>query len=153
MGAAYAYLTSYGRWLMAGIRSIVSRENVIAQDTDGIWTFDTAKQLLYPDGNVHRSNGGDICWKTLSPVGRFYGPQHYWYGAGWVISGSNVVTHRPKTDTIVVKDRKKVTVHSRNKPDPIIVENIYERTIGRMHVAGEIDTHGYVLPIKLYQSE
>lgn len=146
MGAAYAYLTSYGRFYMRWLRSICPAESVIAQDTDGIWTTAEAALSLYADGVIDRSRGGDINWKRLCPVGRFYGPQHYWYGAGWIMSGSNVYSHRPKSDSIVVRERQTVLATARDRPQPVMYERLIERQIGRIQASGVISPFGWIVP-------
>lgn len=151
MGAAYAYLTCYGRWLMGLVRKICPEQSVISQDTDGIWCLPEATRCLYTDGVIDGSMGGDLHWTKLSPVGRFYGSQHYWYGAGWVMSGSNVVAQRPKSDTIVVSERMNTVATARSLPDPIVYQRYSERTVGRISVPGEIDALGWVKPVVLWQ--
>jgi DNA polymerase type B, organellar and viral len=150
MGAAYAYLTSYGRWIMSGIRSICPGESVIAQDTDGIWTTGRATRILHPRGITHPCVGGDIHLKTYTPAARFYGPQHYWFGHGWVLSGSNVLAIQPHSDSAIVREVHNLLSTSQRTPDPMLYTRTIERQIGRMHVPGDIDDNGWVQPIRLY---
>lgn len=150
MGAAYAYLTSYGRWLMGLARKICPERSVISQDTDGIWCFAEASSSLYANGVNDGAKGGDMHHTKLSPVGRFYGSQHYWHGGGWVMSGANIVSQRPKSDTVVVSERMNTIQSAQSLPDPIIYQRYSERIVGRISVPGEIDEHGWVNPPKLW---
>lgn len=150
MGAAYAYLCSYGRHLMSGVRGMCPAGTVLAQDTDGIWTTHDAARILYGTRCVTPDGAGELAWKSASPVGRFYGPQHYWYGNAWVMSGSKVFAHRPASDSVVVRERRQAVLTCTHTPPEYVIENIVQRDINRLQAPGTISADGWIEPHTLW---
>lgn len=87
MGAAFAYLTSYGRLMMRDIRERIGPRRVVAQDTDGLWVLrqgdllDVLPEL--PLGDVP----GTMREDRTARWGRWYGPKHYVTDGRWVVGG------------------------------------------------------------------
>lgn len=150
MGAAYAYLTSYGRSVMWALRYKCPVETVIAQDTDGLWTTAAAVPYLYTDYVDACSPPGELALKHVSSAGRFFGPQHYWFGDGWIISGSNVVNHRPKSENVLVREKLAAVRGSMERPIPCLVEKTMERDIGRIMAYGDVSDDGWIQPNRMW---
>lgn len=146
MAACYAYLTSYGRWLMGLIRSLLPPQSVLAMDTDGIWTRSEVVPLLYPDGVQDAAEAGALRTVTAVRCGRFFGPQHYWWGSGWVMSGM----HRPKLSAdgtrAMVEETCSLLWSVRHTPEPCVLVRDKEVSIDRMQIHGHVDDRGWERP-------
>lgn len=85
--ACFAFLAAYGRLHMRGIRSVIPRERVIAQDTDGIWAcldgVDSGRCCRVQT----KSNAGDCREKRRTEAARFFDAKHYYTAEGWTLAG------------------------------------------------------------------
>lgn len=146
MGASYAYLTSYGRVLMRWVRESCGPRTVLSQDTDGIWTTNDAAARIYFQSDPSAGCAGDLRRDHVSPVGRFFGAQHYWCGRGWVLSGHSSPVIRPGTTRIKVTEERVPLFSCRGTPEPYLYVKESEREIGRLQVHGGIGEDGWVDP-------
>lgn len=148
MGAAYAYLTAYGRWMMAYVRSCCPARSVLAQDTDGIWTTPAASEVLYAHSDPDSRESGTLHRDHVTPVGRFFGPQHYWWGEQWVLSGHAIPQIRPGTTIVDIRESSVPFESARAAPEPLVFERRAVREIGRIQTDQEVDSAGWLLPPK-----
>lgn len=149
MGAAYAYLCSYGRYLMSGYRALCPPGSVLAMDTDGIWTTTAAVPFLYGDRDQESRSSGDLNVTVTAPCGRFFGAQHYWWGRAWVLAGSGSPDVQPDTNVATVTETSSPWASYSTTPPAAVHERRVERDIGRISAGGVIGADGWVTPIVL----
>lgn len=150
MGAAYAYLTAYGRVMSRAYRSCLPQKSVVAMDTDGIWTIaDAPAEFEFASSN-DLGGAGDLQRGPTTPVARFWSPQHYWHGAGWVLSGMSRPSIDPGTATARVESRQTVIHTTREAPRPIVYRTASQVPLFD-HVDNEqIDADGWIHPPKMW---
>lgn len=91
MGAAYAYLTCYGRYVMRLAREGLPARSVVSQDTDGLWLL-CESPTIAPSPQLNMGpRAGQFRHVETSPFGRWYSPKHYCTETGWTLAG----LHRP----------------------------------------------------------
>lgn len=146
MGAAYAYLTSYGRMLMRDLRDECPPRSVLAQDTDGIWTLSSACETLYRTRSKTCADSGALRVTVETPCGRFWGAQHYWWGQAYVLSGHATPIVKPGTDRAEVVIRSTGVMTATTTPPAVIYERRIERDIGRIQEPGTIGDDGWLVP-------
>ena len=146
MGAAYAYLTSYGRILMNGIRDRCPPRSVLAMDTDGLWTTPAALPTLYPDGTTDRKASGSLRITQRATVGRFFGAQHYWCGHYWVLSGQPNVILQGADGSALVTERSFDLWGSLTTPTAAVIEKRSVRNVCRVEERGVIGEDGWIEP-------
>lgn len=146
MGAAYAYLTSYGRWLMAWVRAMCPEGSVLAQDTDGVWTTPAATAELYRSADAESRIVGTLHCDHMTNVGRFFGAQHYWWGKHWVLSGHARPNVTPGTTIAKSVESSVPLFHTQAAPEPFVYTREVEREIGRIQAHGGISEDGWVKP-------
>lgn len=146
MGASYAYLTSYGRCMMRAIRAECPPRTVLQQDTDGIWTTAEASQYLYERRDPDSKTPGTLNRDHVAPVGRFFGPQHYWWGGNWILSGHAIPEVKPGTTIATVTEESVPLFTARSKPEPVVFVKTTDRPIGRIQAHGGIGEDGWVKP-------
>lgn len=146
MGAAYAYLTSYGRVMMRDVRDGCPPKTVLAQDTDGIWTLQSAVDALYRTKDRSSAASGDLRVTVETPCGRFWGPQHYWWGQAYVLSGHSTQIVKPGTDRAEVIVRSTGVMTATATPPAAVYERRIERDIGRIQEPGKIGDDGWLVP-------
>jgi hypothetical protein len=149
MAAAYAYLTGYGRWMMSYVRSCCPERSVLAQDTDGIWTTPAASEVLYRFQDPESRESGSLHRDHSTPVGRFFGPQHYWWGDMWVLSGHATPQIRPGSTLVEIREQTVPIEPGGEVPVPLVFERRAVREIGRIQSDLEVDAHGWLLPRQL----
>lgn len=150
LAACYAYLTSYGRELMRFIRALCPPRSVLAQDTDGIWTTDAALPALYGGGDTDPPDAGELRVTLRTPVGRFFGAQHYWWGPAWVLAGTDVVEIKPNTDRADRRQVSHATFTTSRTPDGCVIENVKEIYLGRPQTHDAIDADGWTVPTHVW---
>lgn len=87
MGAAYAYLTAYGRDLMRRARSALPPSSVVAQDTDGVWVLEAACGGRAAELLDAADAPGRFSRRRLVSAARFFSPKHYVADGKWTLSG------------------------------------------------------------------
>lgn len=153
MASAYAYLTAYGRWYMAYIRNICPVGTVLSQDTDGIWCTSRALDSLYIHTARTCRDAGSMHIDKSSHCGRFFGPQQYWHGKAWVMSGQSHPDISAARDTVDVAIARLDPLSGSGVPDPVMSEYTITRNIGRVHIDGTIDANGWVIPPRIYHPD
>lgn len=153
MASAYAYLTAYGRWYMRYVRSICPAETIISQDTDGIWCTSRAIASLYTHASRESRESGSMHVDKSTRCGRFFGPQQYWYGGSWVMSGQSSPDISAARDTIDVVTARLDPLSVSGIPLPVMSEYTSTRHIGRVHIDGTIDANGWVIPPRIYHPD
>jgi hypothetical protein len=87
VGAAFAYLTAYGRDMMRTTRESLPPRTVVSQDTDGLWVIGlSVSGLLQAFPDLGRGAGSPRVVATVDSA-RFFSPKVYWTSDGWVRSG------------------------------------------------------------------
>jgi hypothetical protein len=150
MGAAYAYLTAYGRTLTRGYRQMLDPRTILAQDTDGIWVIDRTLESLTGSLGDIRTDAGEVYQSHVSTVGRFFGPQHYWYGDGWVLSGMRTPIVDPGTCTAHAHTAQPVVYTSPRTPDPLVFESHSHVGLHEHGILDDVDEHGWVNPPRVF---
>lgn len=150
LASCYAYLTSYGRSLMSFVRGLCPPRSVLAQDTDGIWTTPAASTALYGEGDTQPTDAGELRETLQTPVGRFFGPQHYWWGPAWVVSGTDVVKIEPGSDKALRRQVAHDTFSTSSTPSGVVVEAHKEIYLGRPQAHEEIDNAGWSVPMHVW---
>jgi hypothetical protein len=87
MGAAFDYLTAYGRTAMRLIREKLPPRCVIQQDTDGLWVL---PELVTPEVRSSLPFGdqpGQLRVVRRANWGRFWSPKHYVVDGEWTLAG------------------------------------------------------------------
>lgn len=150
MSSVYAYLTSYGRYYMSALRQMCPVGSVIAQDTDGIWCLPSAMPYLFPHREYGSTIAGTCHVDMRTAAARFYGPQHYWYGDGWVLSGIATQKYKPHASCIDVVERHNVALSSNSTPEPYVIERKVRKRFDRLQAYGTIDPDGWIVPEQIY---
>lgn len=123
--AVFAYLTAYGRQLMARVRSICPPRSVIAQHTDGLWVLPAALDALaaydYPCG----AGPGTLRIDKRAPDGEFFGPAHYRAGSEWTLGGLAGAVVDETTARVTYQTRTPLFAQRAGRaPDSVIVKNL-----------------------------
>jgi DNA polymerase type B, organellar and viral len=153
MGAAYAYLCSYGRWMMRCIRANLPQRTCISQDTDGVWALSAAHHHLYPDSDVNTTDAGQLRSDKTVRTARFFGAQHYWYGDGWVLSGIASPSYDHRTGSISARVRQGTALTALSTPEPLVYEYSDSRVVSRIQHDGTIGEDGWIVPTKLWETD
>lgn len=146
MGACYAYLTSAGRMLMRWVESMCPPRSVLAMDTDGVWTSLAAVESLYGDRPQTAQDAGELRVTIGTPCGRFFGPQHYWWGQAWVLSGMAVPEIVAGADKARVREIQTVYAQMNHTPEANVLERWKTVDLGRLQYSGRIDPAGWLVP-------
>lgn len=92
--AVFAYLTAYGRQVLATIQAACPPRSVVSVDTDGAWALDSALDSLRDRGILAGEGPGRLRIKDSGRTARFVGPRHYHIDGVWTLAGysTNEVT-------------------------------------------------------------
>lgn len=153
MGAAYAYLTAYGRWYMRYLRTACPAGTVLSQDTDGIWTTSEALPCLYSRSPMLCDEMGSLTNNKIAAAARFFAPQQYWHSGKWVLSGSNLLAIHPGKTRIDVLETHSEILTSQTVPRPVLHEKVIDKSLGRLHYDGTIDDNGWIIPPTVYEPD
>lgn len=151
MGAAYAYLTAYGRLAMSMIRNTCPVETVIAQDTDGIWATRAASNVLSCDNEEYTSECGSLRNDDTGLAGLFYGPQHYWIDDKWILSGVPSDRAEINAHSIDVEMSINQSLLASECPQAVCTSRIDNMTIGRVQSHGRIPDSGWCIPPNVWR--
>lgn len=86
-GAAFAFLTAYGRLMMREIREMLPPESVLSQDTDGLWVTADGSRAIRESGQSRDREAGSLRLERLESAARWFGPRHYWTPSHWTLAG------------------------------------------------------------------
>jgi len=153
MGAAYSYLTSYGRVYMRWVRNMCPVGSVVSQDTDGIWTTAQALSALYSHSSPLCEDSGSLHVDKAANAARFFGPQQYWYAGKWVLSGQSLPTVYPGESKVASITTKNNLLYSDKPPAPEIVREVHMHSLGMMYVDGSINEYGWRVPSHIYDTD
>lgn len=87
LAALFCYLTAYGRLWMRDVRAMIGADNVLSQDTDGLWVTDAGLDICEEKGLLGAGAAGDLLYKESCGFARWLDARHYYHGGSWVLSG------------------------------------------------------------------
>lgn len=146
MGAAFAYLTAYGRHMMNTLRYSCPDKTIISQDTDGIWVKESALEHLPIGTEGSEYLPGDLRITAVTDAAYFLSPQHYWYGGLWKLSGFKQPTINCDTMNVTVNERVDTLTVGTAAPIQVSVTRQVTKHLGSMPVGGFINDDGWVSP-------
>lgn len=150
MGAAFAFLTAYGRMMMHRLIELMPDRSVISMDTDGMWVFDKALKYLPLDQQGSETLPGDIRITDKTNAARFWGPQHYWYGRGFKMAGFSMPVMLPGSNRIGTLDRINTTFSGDAESRNAVVSRLAHKFLNKLDVGGTVKDDGWVSPPKLW---
>jgi len=144
--ASFAYLTAYGRLLMREIRSLVPKESIVSQDTDGIWVAGDEAYHMLRDAYSFGDDPGQLQIKEITENAIFFGPRHYWTDKGWTLAGF----HDFRLDELkmIVEDSytyNPLIAGARDTPNSIYTRTRINALALDIH-SGEVDGENWVHP-------
>jgi hypothetical protein len=146
MSAAFAYLTSYGRYIMRTVRALAPSHNVLSQDTDGIWILDNALSNMPIDSQGLEGIPGDLRITYQSMIGRFFSPQHYWTQLGWTLAGFNRPFVEEGSATIHYSESSSYIAGATTIPKRRIYEKENVSYLHKITKEGNIAENGWLVP-------
>lgn len=87
LGAAYAFLTSYGRCQMRRFRDIAGTRNTIAQHTDGLTVLPHGAERLLAALSKRPPQPGELRLEGKIRSAWFRSPNHWWGDGLWTVAG------------------------------------------------------------------
>jgi len=148
MAASYAYLTSYGRVLMRLYRQMLMPRTILAQDTDGLWCTRDALTVFDWPRDSRLDSAGELRHVLESPVGRFFGPQQYWYGDGWVLSGRGIPQFHEDRTTIHATTHQSGVHTARETPPYFLYDVSTKGSLMDTYTSGVVGPDGWIGPPK-----
>lgn len=147
--AGYAFLCSYGRYLIRCLRERLPARSVVSQDTDGLWVTRPAEEVILKTSNLVGSEPGQLRETGRSTWGRWWGPKHYVTENGWVLAG--IHQDGPSPDGITFIDR---TTHNpirggATSAPMSITEIVRDVTLSLMPAGGTVGRDGWLEPHRL----
>lgn len=150
MGATYAYLTAYGRVMMRAIRDKAGPRGAYCQDTDGVWLTPEGAWRVYGGRPEETFAAGTLTVTRRATVGRFWGPQHYWFGDGWILSGVCLSGGRVDAEKIVTRERPNPIITAKRRPEPQVIERRLERRLSSVVHGDPVGPDGWTDPMTLW---
>lgn len=151
MGAAFCYLTMYGREMMRCLRSYCSPKSVISQDTDGIWLRSPAVDSLPIGLDGSEYLPGDLRITQRSATGLFWSPQHYWYNGIYILSGYSMPVVDPDKLRVSSRELTGFIPGTPHAPLQVVLDKEIIKHLGSMPSSGPIQPDGWIAPPLLWE--
>lgn len=146
--AAFAYLTAYGRMMMADIRRVCPARSVVSQDTDGLWVLPAALDAIRAAGMLDAQAAGKLRVVGSATNARWYGPRHYCTDGEWTLAGfSSAVVD---SDNRTIWDSVKSSLWARHTPGaPDETVTTIRRSVIKPDLSGaSLDRDGWTIPLR-----
>lgn len=146
LAAVYAFLTSYGRQLMASVRAMLPARSVVSQDTDGLWVVGPGRERFTEVAQALERRGYTIVRKLDQPSGIWLGPRHYWTTGGWVLSGFHAPSPGLRAGTWSDTYMRLPPLGTSSAP-PIGIETVTRDNLSlAIDLDGAADARGWITP-------